>query len=266
VEPRPVEYEVVGAGPAVVLIHSNVADSRLWDAQVEALAASHLVVTYDRPGFGRTPLEPGPFSQVADLRGLLDRLELERVSLVGCSGGGNVALDFALTYPERVDRLVLVASGLPGWDWSDEMNAADEEETRLFDAGDDAGAAEAQARIWADGRRQPEEVDPAVRDYTRQAVLRSYAHYRAAAERGEPGPGERIDPPASERLGDVRAPTLVVVGDADIEDMHGIADRLAAGIPDARKEVVAGAAHMLPMERPDEFNRLLLEFLARPRS
>jgi 3-oxoadipate enol-lactonase len=260
-EPRPVEYEVVGEGPPVVLIHSDVADSQLWRAQVEALAPSHLVVTYDRPGFGRTPLPPGPFSQVADLQQLLDRLGLERVSLVGCSGGGSVALEFALTHPERVDRLVLVAAGLAGWDWSAELQAADDEETRLFEAGDDAGAAEGQVRTWADGTRRADEVDPDVREYTRQAVLRSYAHYRAALEEGEPGPAERLDPPASERLGAVRAPTLVVVGDADVEDMHRIADRLAAGIPSARKEVVADAAHMLPLEKPDELNRLLLEFL-----
>jgi pimeloyl-ACP methyl ester carboxylesterase len=262
VEPRHVEHDLTGAGPPVVLIHSDVADARLWDAQVEALAPTHRVVTYDRPGFGRSPLPPGPFSQVADLRGLLDGLGLERVSLVGCSGGGNVALDFVLTHPERVDRLVLVAPGLAGWDWSAEMEAADEEETRLFEAGDDAGAAEAQVRTWADGQRHPEEVDPALREYTREAVLRSYAHYRAALESGEPGPAERPDPPASERLGDVRAPTLVVIGEADVEDLHGVADRLVAGIPDARKEVVADAAHMLPMERPDELNRRLLEFLA----
>ena len=260
-EPRPVEHEVVGEGPPVVLIHSDVADSRLWSAQVEALAPSHFVVTYDRPGFGRTPLPAGPFSQVEDLRGLFDRLGLGSASLVGCSGGGSVALDFALTFPGRVDRLVLVAAGLAGWDWSAEMQAVGEKETRLFDAGDDEGAAEGQVRTWADGRRQPEEVSPDVREYTREAVLRSYAHYRTALEQGEPGPAVRLDPPAPERLGDVRAPTLVVVGEADVEDMHRIADRLAGGIPGARKEVVVGAAHMLPLEQPDELNRLLLEFL-----
>jgi pimeloyl-ACP methyl ester carboxylesterase len=262
VEPRPVAFDVVGAGPPVVLIHSDVADARLWDAQVEALAPSHLVVTYDRPGFGRTPLPPGPYSPVADLLALLDGFELALVSLVGCSGGGNVALEFALTHPERVDRLVLIAPGLPGWDWSAEMKAADEEETRLFEAGDDAAAADAQVRLWADGQRSPDEVDPGLREYTREAVVQSYRHYRDALEQGEPGPAERLDPPASERLGDVRAPTLVVVGAADVADMHGIADRLAAGIPDARKEVVPEAAHMLPLERPDELNRLLREFLA----
>jgi 3-oxoadipate enol-lactonase len=262
VEPRAVEFEVTGDGPPVVLIHSDVADSRLWDGQVDALAPAHRVVTYDRPGFGRTPLPAGPYSQVADLCGLLDELGLARVSLVGCSGGGTVALDFALTYPARVDRLVLIAPGLAGWAWSPELAAADEEETRLFEAGEDEAAADGQVRLWADGRREPHEVDPALREYTRQAVLASYRHYRAALERGEPGPPVRPDPPASERLGDVRAPTLVVVGEADVADMHGIADRLASGIPGARKEVVADAAHMLPLERPDELNRLLLDFLA----
>jgi pimeloyl-ACP methyl ester carboxylesterase len=262
VEPRPVEHDVVGEGPTVVLIHSDVADARLWDAQAEALSPSHLVVTYDRPGFGRTPLPPDPFSQVADLRGLVDRLGLERVSLVGCSGGGSVALEFALTHPERVHRLVLVAAGLAGWDWSAEMQAVDDEETRLFEAGDDEGAAESQVRAWADGTRRPEEVDPDLREYTRQAVLRSYEHYRAALEHGEPGPAVRLDPPASERLGEVRAPTLVVVGDADQPDLLAVADLLGAGIRGARKEIVAGAAHMLPREKPDELNRLLVEFLA----
>jgi 3-oxoadipate enol-lactonase len=261
-EPRPVEYELTGEGPPVVLIHSDVSDSRLWGAQVDALAPTHRVVTYDRPGYGRTPLPPGPFSQVADLRGLLDRLELERVSLVGCSGGGSVALEFALTHPDRVERLVLVAPGLAGWDWSDEMEAADEEETRLFEAGDFEGAADQQVRLWADGRREPDQIDPGVREYTREAVLQSYRYYADAEAQGEIGPAVRLDPPAGQRLGDVRAPTLVVIGDADVPDLHAVADLLAAEIPDARREVVADAAHMLPLERPDELKRLLLAFLA----
>ena len=180
-EPRQVAYDVAGAGTPVVLIHSDVADARLWSAQVDALAPSHLVVTYDRPGFGRTPLPAGSFSQVADLRGLLDELALERISLVGCSGGGNVALDFAVTHPERVERLVLVAPGLAGWDWSAELQAADEEETRLFEAGDDEAAAEAQVRLWADGTRSADEVARG-RD-------RAAAHAGRASElRLRPGP------------------------------------------------------------------------------
>jgi 3-oxoadipate enol-lactonase len=97
-------------------------------------------------------------------------------------------------------------------------------------------------------------------------VLRSFELYRDALEQGEPGPSARLDPPALARLAEVRAPTLVVVGDADVPDILDICDRLAAGIPGARKVVFEDVAHMLPMERPDEFVRLVLDFLAEARS
>jgi pimeloyl-ACP methyl ester carboxylesterase len=93
-------------------------------------------------------------------------------------------------------------------------------------------------------------------------TLRSYELYAEAAKDGEPGPVEWLDPSASARLGEVGVATLVVVGAEDIGDMHDIADVLERGIPRARKVVVADAAHALPLERPDELNRLLLEFLA----
>ena len=92
-------------------------------------------------------------------------------------------------------------------------------------------------------------------------IRRSYELYAAALKEGEPGPEERPDPPASERLGEVRAPTLVVVGAADVPDILAICDRIQAGIRGARRVVVPDAAHMLPMERPAEFNRVVLDFL-----
>ena len=80
-------YELAGRGPAVVLVHAGIADSRMWDGQFEALAAAHTVLRYDLRGFGRTPPAPGPFDHAGDLRALLDALGLARVALVGCSQG-----------------------------------------------------------------------------------------------------------------------------------------------------------------------------------
>jgi pimeloyl-ACP methyl ester carboxylesterase len=158
---------------------------------------------------------------------------------------------------------MLVAAGLPDHGWSEEMQHADGEEERLFEAGDFEGAADAQLRFWVDGpRRGPDAVDAALRERFRRMILRSYELYAAASHDGEPGPSQWLDPPASERLGEIGVPTLVIVGDEDASDMFPNADRLAAEIPDARKAVVPGAAHGLPLERPDELNRLLLDFLA----
>jgi 3-oxoadipate enol-lactonase len=92
--------------------------------------------------------------------------------------------------------------------------------------------------------------------------LRSYELYAEAIASGGEPQEVRLEPPATERLGEISVPTLVLVGDADVPDMLQIADRLDAGIPSARKVVWAEVAHMPPMERPREFERLALDFLA----
>jgi pimeloyl-ACP methyl ester carboxylesterase len=73
----------------------------------------------------------------------------------------------------------------------------------------------------------------------------------------------RLDPPASQRLGDVNVPTLVVTGDEDVDDIRVMGDRLARDIPGAERATIAGAAHLPNLERPEEFDRIVLDFLAR---
>jgi 3-oxoadipate enol-lactonase len=259
---RELHYEVTGEGPAVVLIHSAIADHTLWDPQVEALAPRFRVVRYDVAGFGRSPLPPGPFSHLADLDALVEQVGLTRASVVGSSFGGGIALEYALARQDLVDALVLVAPGLPDHDWSEERQRVDEEETRLFEAGDFDGAAEGQLRAWVDGpRRGPDAVDPALRERARRMILRSYEHYADAEKAGEPTP-QWPDPRAVTRLGELRIPTLVVVGDEEASDMLEIGRRLEREIAGARMVVVPDAAHLLPLERPEELNRVLLEFLS----
>ena len=262
VDGRTLEYEVVGAGPAVVLIHSGIADSSLWESQVEALRDRHRVLRYDVAGYGGSALPPGRFSHIGDLRALFEHVGIERAAVVGNSGGGRIALEYALAHPEAVEKLVLVAPGLGGHEWQDEeLRRADEEETERYEAGDFEAAAESQVRIWVDGpRRTPEEVDPELREQARRMILRSYEQFADAERRGEPSV-EWVEPPASERLAEIAAPTLIVVGELEVSDMFAIADRLEAEIPGARKVIVPGTAHLLPLETPDELNRLLLDFL-----
>jgi pimeloyl-ACP methyl ester carboxylesterase len=261
-------YDEAGTGPALVLLHEGVADSSMWDDHVAALARRRRVIRYDQPGYGRSPLPPGPFSDVRDLDALLDGLGVDRASLVGASMGGRIALEYALEHPDRIDALVLVAPGLRDHDWSGELQRVDEQEEALVDAGDLEGAADLAVRVWVDGpRRRPEQVDASVRERVREMNLRAYAvQVRAFAADEPPGPVERLDPPASARLSEVRAPTLVVVPDADQPDIIAISERLAAGIPGARKVVFEGVAHLLPMERPAEFVQTVLDFLDEARA
>jgi pimeloyl-ACP methyl ester carboxylesterase len=262
IDGRTLHYEVAGEGAPVVLVHSAIADSSLWDAQLPALAPSFRVVRYDVAGFGQSPLPPGSLSHVHDLRALLAHVGVERAAVVGNSMGGRIALEYALSFPRLVDALVLIAPGLADHDWSEEMQRADDEETQRFEAGDFEGAAESQLRFWVDGpSRGPDAVDPALRERARRMILRSYELYAEAAKAGEPK-AEWLDPPSSARLNELVVPTLVVVGDQDASDLLEIAERLEREIAGARKAIVPGAAHLLPLERPDELNRLLLEFLA----
>ena len=226
---------------------------------MDAFAERFRVVRYDARGFGDSPLPGGPFSFVDDLGGLLDHLGLERAALVGNSLGARTALEHTLVHPERTSALVLVGAPPMGAPSSAELEAFDTEETALLEAGKLDEAVELNLRIWL-----ADDVEPALRARVREMQRRAFEVDLAAYARDpEPGPiGWLDDPPVWERLGEVGCPTLVIVGDRDVSDMDVAAGRLAAGIAGAEKVVMPGAAHVPACERPEEFNRIVLEFLA----
>jgi 3-oxoadipate enol-lactonase len=250
-------HEVVGSGPALLLVHAGIADRRMWDDQVGAFAgAGWTVIRPDLPGFGETPLPDGPVATWATLRDLLDRLGVERAAVVGCSLGGRAAVDLALAAPGRVRALVLVGSALAGRRFEEPAlhRLWDLSETAL-ERGDHQEAARVEVETWVVGvGRGPETVDPAVRARVRDMLLATYAAGEADLE--------DLDPPAAGRLGEIDAPTLVLVGAHDRPDITATADALAAAIPGAHLKVLPGTAHLPNMERPAEFNRVVLEFLA----
>ena len=261
---RALAAEERGAGSPVVLIHEGITDMRMWDDVLPALAEHHRVIRYDLPGYGQSPLTGGPIDATADLEAVLDSFGVERAALVGGSVGGRIALEFALQRPDRVTALLLVAPGLRGHEFSAGVQQAGEEEEEAFERGDYDAAADAMVRTWVIGpRRTAADVDERVVARVHEMCVRNYQLYaEALAAGGEPDNAAGPDPPAAERLAEISVPTLVLVGDADVPDMLQIADRLEAGIPRARKVVWPGVAHVPPMERPRDFERLALDFLA----
>jgi 3-oxoadipate enol-lactonase len=251
--------EVAGEGPAVALVHAGICDSGMWDPQWESWSRSSRLLRVDLRGFGRTPLQPGPFAHARDLIEELERHELRPVALVGVSGGGRVALEVALARPDLVSALVLVGSGLPGHAWSDEVRAGWAEEEAAFEAGDLDRAVELNLRTWVDGpRRRPEDVDPDMRGRVGEMQRRVFELQQAFGQ--EPDEELLVEDLAA-RLPEISAPTLVVVGDEDQPDIHAIAERLASEIPGARLERIPRAGHVPNMERPREFDELVFPFL-----
>ena len=252
-------YEVVGEGEPLVLVHAGIADSRMWNAQIEAFAQRYRVISYDMRGFGKTEMVKGSYSHHEDLLGLLDYLDVGRAHLLGCSMGGATVLDFALRYPERVGALVLVGAAVSGFEADVEPPKQWEELVAADEAGDLERVSELEVQIWVDGPgRRPEDVPAAVRDLVREMNM-------IALRNEASGLGEELQPEPSvvDRLVEIRAPSLLIVGDSDQPWTIARADLLERALPNVRKVIMAGVAHLPNMERPEEFNRIVLDHLAR---
>jgi len=250
--------EVAGDGPPVMLVHSGICDSRMWDPQWESFARAHRVIRYDMRGFGRSPLAPGAYSPPADLIALLDELALGPVALVGASMGGGISLQVAVARPDLVSALVLVGSGVRGHDWSDYVTRSWAEEEAAFERGDLDAAVEVNLQIWVDGpHRSPEEVDPEVRRKVAEMQRQALELALECPEARE----EALVLDVGDRLGEISAPTLAIVGEQDVQDVHVVAERLEREIG-ATRVTIEGAAHLPSLERPREFDELVLGFLA----
>jgi pimeloyl-ACP methyl ester carboxylesterase len=171
--------------------------------------------------------------------------------------GAKTAIDFALEFPERTRALVLVGPTVGGFEPDvdspeelDEMVAAEE-------ADDLERLSELEVRVWVDGPyRDPGSVDPAVRDLVMEMNL--IALKNEASGVGDERPPET---PAVDMLSEIKVPTLLVVGDLDRPETVASADLLEERLPNARKVVMPGTAHLPNLERPDDFNQIVLGFL-----
>lgn len=269
-------YDEAGRGPAVVFSHGALGDRRMWDAQMARLAGSYRVIRYDWRGHGESDDAAGEYAQYRDLFGLMDALGVARAALVGCSMGGAYCLDAALAEPDRVSSLSLISPGVNGHQWPEDMLAqaretvhssvpadrlrAYRERTAPEVREDDVAAmAYAQARMMIVGPgRTVADLDP--------AVWRAALHMVEDVFRREwrsPLATEKILlPPARGRLREVRVPTLLINGLADVRGIQQLADVIAAEVPGVRRLDLPDTAHTPPMERPAEVNAALAGFLA----
>ena len=251
-----IHYERSGTGFPVLFIHACIADSRMWEPQARAFARHFDMVRPDLRGFGDTALPPAPYSGIADLLALLDHLHIDRAHVVGCSMGGTLALDLALEHPQRVERLVLIAAGVSGSNLGAADAALFTEVEEADKAGDMDAVNRAEVRLWVDGPRRREGSAPAtVRALVLDMNGRSLHTDWASAE------SQPIDRPAIGRLNEIAAPTLVIAGDQDLPHCLANADLITSKVPGARKVIIKDAAHLPSLERPEEFNRILLDFL-----
>ena len=250
-------YEAEGSGTPVVLIHAGVAHLRMWDEQAAAWRDRHRVIRYDTRGWGRTVVEDVPFSNRDDVRAVLDHFQIDKAHVLGLSRGGMIALDTAVETPERFLSLTWVAGGLRGFD-VDDPRLVDiwPEMEKLEEAKDWPRLVEMETQMWTDGPGQPaDRVDPDVR---RRMIEWNTENYHAEQPANQPTQPEIA---AAEVLDRLTMPTLFIWGTLDELGVLKAGEKLTAEVSGARSHVFEGVAHMVNLEKPDEFNRLVGDFL-----
>lgn len=257
------------AGPVgdvpLLLVHAGVADRRMWDGVREQLVERRDVLSVDLRGFGESGERPvGELAPHQDVLDVLAAEGVERAHVVGASFGAGVAVEVALTEPDRVASLLLVA---PGGsliaEMTDQLRSFALAENAALDSGDLDAAVEANLATWVDGPGQPtDRVDPAVRALVATMQRRAFEltdNWDDVAE-------AELDPPALDRLGEVEAPTLVLTGTLDVDAIDVAATAVLTGVTGARQVVWPDTAHLPSMERPDAFATLLLDWVAEAES
>ncbi len=247
-----------GKGEAFLLIHAGIGDSRMWDKQYFEFSKTHYVIRCDLRGFGKSQMSPGAFAYHKDMAALLEYLEVEKVNVLGASFGGYVAINFVLTHPKIVKKLILVSSALDGYEFkSPEMLKFFGEENEKIEHRDLEAATELNLKMWVDGpQRNAEEVSQDVREQVREMQMNIFSQ-------PEIDDVEEVElvPPAITRLGEIEVPTMVISGDLDVIEFQEISKLLADNIKNVKHITMAGVAHLPSMEKPGEFNRIVHDFI-----
>lgn len=243
--------EIGGDGTPLVFVHGMAGDRHEWDGLRRLLPPDMPTLAYDLRGFGLSTAQEGvPFSHAGDLLALFDRLGIARAPVAGLSMGGGIALNFALSHPDRVSRLILISPALVGWEWSDEWKDLWRGVSGPARAGNMALARE---RWFAHpmfagvrGSEAADELRRAIDAYHGRQWIRD---------------DQRDELPDIDRLHTLAMPTLLLTGEKDVADLRLIADVIESVAPHVVRIDFAAAGHMLHLERPREVATAILGFL-----
>ncbi len=250
--------ERAGKGKSLIFLHAGVADRRMWHYQIAKLSDSYQTIAYSRRGFGETITADEAFSHVEDLRKLLDKLGISTVSLVGCSQGGRIAIDFTLAYPQRVNKLVLISTAVSGAPEPEtfapeiqvRMDALEEAE----EINDLASVNQIEANLWLEGATSSE-------GRVSGTLRKLFLDMNGIALR-IPELIQEIEPNnAYERLSELLLPVLVIWGELDFPHIKERCQYIVDTIADAMGEEIPGTAHLPNLEKPKIINKLLRDCL-----
>lgn len=246
-------YEEAGQETCIVFIHDGMLHSEVYDSQFVTFAKHYRVIRYDRRGYGRSDNARQPYSNIDDLRAVFDTLEIDSALLVGCSAGGRLAIDFALKHPNLVTGLVLIGPVVSGMGYSNHMVTRGGRLTNEIQTNP-----ERYRSYWIE--TDPYEFHPTSKEAKAKAesLLTAFPQnldfQDAYLDQGPERPAVRF-------LNEIKVPTLIIVGEGDIPDVHAQAGAIEAGISNAHREIIANAGHLAALEKPQDVIDLIRSFL-----
>lgn len=248
-------YEMAGNGKTIVLIHDGLIHHQVWDGQCLEFATKYRVVRYDRRGYGKSPDSHTLFSDIEDLKQLFVQLKIDNAILIGMSSGGGLAIDFTLKYPHNVSALFLSGAVVSGYSYSSHMmtrgGRVDSLKALLYDP---------QKVIQYFGWEDPYQVCPENIKAKKKCLelLKAFPNNVSFEKFNFMKPADR---PAIKYLYEINVPTLILVGEYDIPDVHAHSGVIDAGIKNSKREIISNSGHLIPLEQPAVFNAAVINFL-----
>lgn len=244
-------YESAGNGKNIILLHDGMVNREIWDEQFPLLAKTFRVVRYDRRGYGKSTDPRIKYSHIEDLNQVFIQLKIDKAIIFGMSSGGRLAIDFTLTYPEKVEGLVLVGAVVSGFGYTSHMETrgghfdpgkiTDEVKVNEYFINDDP------YEIYSENTPAKEKVMKLLPNLSRQNRVPTQPPAKVAVK----------------SLSEIRVPALILVGEYDIPDVHAHSGVINAGIANSRREIIPHSGHLIPIEQPELFNRSIMIFLNR---
>jgi pimeloyl-ACP methyl ester carboxylesterase len=240
---------LAGEGRNIILLHDGMVNREIWDEQFPLLAKTFRVVRYDRRGYGKSSDPEMKYSHIEDLNQLYIQLNIDKAIIFGMSSGGRLAIDFTLTYPEKVEGLVLVGAVVSGFGYTSHMNTRGGHfDPRKFTDPvkvDEYFIMDDPYEIYSENRSAKERVMKLLPSLSRENRIPTQPAAKVAVR----------------SLSDIKVPALILVGEYDIPDVHAHAGAINAGIANSRREIIPGSGHLIPIEQPALFNEAIMDFL-----
>jgi pimeloyl-ACP methyl ester carboxylesterase len=242
-------YEQAGKGRNIILLHDGMVNCQIWDEQFPQLAKTFRVVRYDRRGYGKSSDPQRKYSHIEDLNQLFIQLNIDKAIIFGMSSGGRLAIDFTLTYPGKVEGLVLVGAVVSGFGYTSHMqtrgghfnpqNFTDPVRVNEYFIKDDP------YEIYSENTSAKEKVMKLLPNLARENRVPTQPPAKVAVR----------------SLSEIKVPALILVGEYDIPDVHAHAGVINAGIANSKREIIPRSGHLIPIEQPALFNEAIFNFL-----